>query len=60
MTAETILAKLKKLGFETVPASWYARIAVWDSWYCSALRASLCSVALCMAPAGAHVAPTEP
>ena len=33
MTAETILAKLKKLGFETVPASWYARIAVWDSWY---------------------------
>ena len=60
MTPETILSQLKSLGYETVPDSWYQHISDWDAWYCSALKASLRSVALCMAPAGAHVAPTEP
>ena len=33
MTTETILEKLKSLGYETVPDSWYQHIAVWDAWY---------------------------
>ena len=33
MNSATILATLKSLGYECVPASWYRHIADWDAWY---------------------------
>ena len=33
MNSATILATLKQLGYESVPASWYRHIADWDAWY---------------------------
>ena len=33
MTPSMILSQLKTLGCESIPASWYEFVALWDAWY---------------------------